>query len=234
MIVIASVGERFIYENLKYINKFNNKEKICIVDNINEGNKYFSKLKSMYPNLNIDVINSDKNLREWGSWWAAYKKYPNESHYCFIHDSMYLKQDIKKYIPRQNQVYAFAIRRGWVNPAYKKSPFILKTSKMFDYKIEQGNDFYLIYGCMFIIDKQTINKIQNIGLMNVYAQDRNDACSSERALGHIFKKLGIKVNFYTDKTPSGKNNKGLNNLSNPVKTENDLYIKIRTGRNYKW
>ena len=70
--------------------------------------------------------------------------------------------------------------------------------------------------------------------MSVHAKDRNDACSSERALGHIFKKLGIRVTYFTDKTPSGRNKRGLNNLSNPVITENDLYIKIRTGRNYKW
>ena len=234
MIVIATAGKTFIKENFKYISKFNSHEKICIVDNLNKGNDYIEGIKREHPNMDIKLINSKENLREWGSWWAAYNKYPNEEQYCFIHDSMYLKKPIKNITTNdKDSVYCFSVRRGWVNSAHKKSEFMKNFSKTYSIPIEGGNSFFLIFGCMFIASNQVMKKIRSKGIMKTYAKTRSEACTSERALGHVFKNLGIKINFFSDKSPSGKNSKGTAKLSNFVVTENELYIKIRSGRNYK-
>lgn len=233
MIVIASAGDRFIHKNIEYIYKYNKKEKVLVIDNLGRSKDYSDIIKEKYRDLNIKFIDSD-NLREWGSWWKAFSTHSQEGYYCFIHDSMFLKQSISKYVPQSSyEIFAFSVREGWVGDHYRHHNFSKDFIKK--YKISNSNtsDFYLIFGSMFIAKKNTLKRLKNAGFFKFHAKNRAEACISERLLGIIFKHMGITVKYFTNKTPKGKNNKGMANSSNPVKTENELYIKIRSGRSYK-
>ena len=232
MIVIASCKDDYLDENLKYIRAHNSDKKILIIQNIKDFN--LDHVSKKYSDLNLTIINSDKNLREWGSWWLAYSLFPNESFYCFIHDSMYLKQDISKFVPKkESEIFAFATMNGWGNKKHAQNPFAKSIFKKIKVNKKDIFNMKLIFGCMFICKNSFMKKMKKEGITEFYAKDRNTACCSERVFGVVVKHFKYSVASYTNNIPSGKNEKGHANLGNRVKSENDLFIKIRSGRGYK-
>ncbi|MDB2481607.1 hypothetical protein N9W84_00405 [bacterium] len=232
MIVIASCKDDYLDENLKYIRAYNRDKKVLVIQNVKgENSEYISK---KYDDLNLTIVNSDKNLREWGSWWLAYSLFPNEKFYCFIHDSMYLKQNVSKFVPKKDsEIFAFATMNGWGNKKHAKNPFAKSIFKKIKIKEKDVFNMKLIFGCMFICRNSFMKKMKKEGITEFYAKDRNTACCSERVLGVIVKHFKYRVISYTEKIPSGKNAKGVASLGNKVKSENDLFVKIRSGRGHK-
>lgn len=80
----------FIIELVESIRKFHPTDKIVIIDSDSDDKSYFSILKK------YDVIIEDVKNNNWmiGAYWYAYKKYPNEDFYFFLHDSMIVKDNM--------------------------------------------------------------------------------------------------------------------------------------------
>lgn len=77
----------FVIELVESIRKFHPNEKIVVVDSDSNDKTYFSILSE------YDVIVEDAKNANWmiGAYWYAYKKYPSEEFYYFLHDSMIVK-----------------------------------------------------------------------------------------------------------------------------------------------
>jgi hypothetical protein len=80
----------FVLNLISSIRKYHPTEKIVVVDSDSENKEYFDKLK------NYDVIIEDVSNKNWmvGAYWHAFKKYPNEEYYFFMHDSMIVKDNL--------------------------------------------------------------------------------------------------------------------------------------------
>lgn len=80
----------FIIQLVEDIRKYHTEEKIVIVDSNSTDKSYFNILKK------YDVIIEDVSNLYWmvGAYWYAYKKYPNEKYYYFMHDSMRVKANL--------------------------------------------------------------------------------------------------------------------------------------------
>lgn len=80
----------FIKSLVAQIREFHQDEKIVVVDSDSDDKSYFDELKK------YDVIIEDVKNKNWmvGAYWYAYKKYPNEDFYFFMHDSMIVKSNL--------------------------------------------------------------------------------------------------------------------------------------------
>jgi hypothetical protein len=80
----------FIVGLVESIRKFHPNEKIVVVDSDSNDKTYFSILSD------YDVIIEDAKNSNWmiGAYWYAYKKYPSEDFYYFLHDSMIVKDNM--------------------------------------------------------------------------------------------------------------------------------------------
>jgi len=80
----------FIINLVKDIRNYHTSEKIVVVDSDSEDKSYFDVLKK------YDVIIEDIKNKNWmiGAYWYAFKKYPNEDFYFFMHDSMKVKSNL--------------------------------------------------------------------------------------------------------------------------------------------
>lgn len=77
----------FVIQLVESIREFHPTEKIVVVDSNSDDKSYFSILEK------YDVIIEDVKNTNWmvGAYWHAYKKYPDEDYYFFLHDSMKVK-----------------------------------------------------------------------------------------------------------------------------------------------
>jgi hypothetical protein len=80
----------FIIELVKNIREFHPTEKIVVVDSNSNDKTYFDDISK------YDVIIEDVANENWmvGAYWYAFKKYPNEDYYFFMHDSMKVKSNL--------------------------------------------------------------------------------------------------------------------------------------------
>jgi hypothetical protein len=80
----------FIINLVDDIRNYHPLEKIVIVDSDSEDKSYFGEL------IKYDVIIEDVRNKNWmvGAYWHAFKKYPNEDFYFFMHDSMRVKSNL--------------------------------------------------------------------------------------------------------------------------------------------
>jgi len=84
------VGSEYVFDLVESIRKFHPTEKIVVVDSDSDDKTYFSKLEK-YDIIIEDVKNKHRGP---GAFWYAYKKYPNEDFYFFMHDSMIVKDNL--------------------------------------------------------------------------------------------------------------------------------------------
>lgn len=81
---------KFVQNLVKSIRQFHPNEKIVVVDSASEDKSYFEELEK------YDVIIENISNKNWmvGAYWHAFKKYPNEEYYFFMHDSMIVKDNL--------------------------------------------------------------------------------------------------------------------------------------------
>lgn len=195
MIVIANYKRNFIFENLLNTKKYV-KEKIVVIDNQSDNcddiTEFIKKNK-----INALAFTSDKNW-EWSAWWDAYKRFPNEDRYMFIHDSMFVTQPCYLFYRgiNDNTVSIFDTRNpGWHMSSYRLQNSRLSLEFLKKFKYDKA-DFRLVFGSMFCCNGKILKDMNSRGLMNMSANNREEAEASERLLGIYFKKFNIKVNVY--------------------------------------
>lgn len=84
------------------IRKFHS-DPIVVVDSESENKSYFDLFKN-----HKDVYVEDINNKHWmiGAYWHAFKKYPNEDFYFFMHDSMRVKGNLDEIKTRDLTIHS--------------------------------------------------------------------------------------------------------------------------------
>lgn len=97
----------FVIQLVKDIRDYHVDDKIVVVDSDSDDKSYFKEIEK------YDVIIEDVSNRNWmiGAYWHAYKKYPDEEFYFFIHDSMRVKGNMD-YLKEKDLTTLMYFNRG--------------------------------------------------------------------------------------------------------------------------
>lgn len=165
-------------------------EKIVVVDSDSDDKSYFQTLQRKGV-----VIEDIKNKnRELGAYWHAFKKYPHEDHYFFLHDSMKLKGSLEKYTKKELTLLNYFHRKNdildrWGKEVEKKTPFKYK------------KDGLGCYGPIFFCKGSVMEKLRENKVDTVLPSNKIEGWYTERVYGFFFEELGYnlkEVSLYGD------------------------------------
>jgi hypothetical protein len=94
MFVIAckfNIKNPIIYDLVDDIRTYHKTEKIVIIDSDSDDKSYF-ELTNKY--VNVEILDVKNKYYHVGAYWLAYKTYPDEEFYYFMHDSMRVKANL--------------------------------------------------------------------------------------------------------------------------------------------
>ena len=169
---------------------FHPNEKIIVVDSDSEDKSYFQKLKSK----GIIVEDIKNKHRELGAYWHAYKKYPNEEHYFFLHDSMKLKGSLDEYRNQDLTLLNYFDRKGDILDRWSK-----KVENKTPYKYKK--DGLGCYGPIFFCKPSVMEELRKNNVDTVLPNNKIEGWYTERAYGFFFEELGYnlkEVSLYGD------------------------------------
>jgi len=186
-----------ILESVKSIQKFHPDQKILIVDSGSEDKSYYKKVE-------VEILDVSNSYRLLGALSQAYKKYPNESYYILIHDSVCLKQSIQQFIEDTDMIRVFM---HFSNPFYRmlvniRSEYIFwmnETLQNIDYpnrlnEYVSNHHIFGVFGTMGIYSNKFVKILNDKGVLtNVKSETFNQGQFSERLLGYICKCEGIDI-----------------------------------------
>ena len=115
----------FIKDLVNSTKHFHPDEKIVVVDSSSQNKDYLAELQA------LGVIVEDIDNTNWcvGAYWYVYKKYPDESFYYFMHDSMKVKGNLDFIKKNDLTIMAFFDRKidrsfnMWSDKIEKTTPF---------------------------------------------------------------------------------------------------------------
>jgi hypothetical protein len=93
----------FITPLVGQIRHYHPDEPIVVVDSNSSDKSYFDKVKD-FGAVVEDVGNANWMI---GAYWHAFKKYPNEEFYYFLHDSMKVKDNLDTFKNRDLTIIAY-------------------------------------------------------------------------------------------------------------------------------
>jgi len=173
------------------IRKFHKDEKIVVVDSDSNDKSYLDVLKNKY-----DVIIEDIANKNWmvGAYWYAYKKYPNEEFYYFMHDSMIVKDNLD-YMKKEDLTIIMSFSRNIGD--YNRWGKRITRDTIYEYKIDGRG----CYGPMFFCKNKVMKKMLDEGIDKILPENKADTWYSERAYGFFLEEQGYdldKCSMYGD------------------------------------
>jgi len=178
------ISESPIKECVDSILEFHPDEKIVIVDSQSEDKSYYD-IFSNYSE--VDILDNVNNYRIPGALHQTYKKYPNESHYVLIQDSIIFKKSIDSYLTSSDQFVSFMyfpedVQRDENCEEYQ---YYKKIFSQTDYEIPSlGQKIYASFGPLFIAKKEIMKKFYDKGLLENFKSSSKLECQcAERIYG---------------------------------------------------
>ena len=169
---------------------FHPKEKIIVVDSDSEDKSYFETLRSKGV-----IIEDIKNKhRELGAYWYAFKKYPNEEHYFFLHDSMKLKGSLEDYKKEDLTLLNYFNRKDDILDRWGK-----KVNKLTPFKYKK--DGLGCYGPIFFCKRNVMEQLRKGRVDTLLPKNKIEGWYTERIYGFFFEELGYdlkEVSLYGD------------------------------------
>ena len=190
----------FIINLVEDIRNFHPFEKIVVVDSDSEDKSYFDKLRK------YDVIIEDVKNKNWmvGAYWYAFKKYPNEEYYFFMHDSMRVKDNLD-YLKEKDLTTMMYFNRDignfntWGNHITENSEYVYNNN---------GNG---CYGPMFFCKNKVMHKMFEKGADKFLPKNKTETGYCEGCYGFFLEDQGynlIECSLFGDvlinESPSGK------------------------------
>ena len=97
----------YIIPLVEQIRSFHPTEEIVVVDSKSDDKSYFDQIRKQRAIVE-DIGNTCYDM---GAYWHAYKKYPNEPYYYFMHDSMKVKANLDElFKPDEVEVKKVALK----------------------------------------------------------------------------------------------------------------------------
>jgi len=190
-----------IIELVSSIRKYHLSDKIVVVDSNSEDKSYFDDLKK------FDVLIEDVDNKNWmiGAYWHAYKKYPNEEFYFFMHDSMLVKADLTFLTKKDLTILMYFERNGvahfnnWAKRINNET------------KYRYNNEKYGCYGPIFFCKKEIMQSLLENGVDKLLPNDKFETQICEGCYGFFFEEMGYNLkecslygNVFDNESPSGK------------------------------
>lgn len=164
-------------------------DKIVIVDSNSDNNSYIDRLENKYNNLT--VITGLNNNRMPGALKVAYKMFPNENFYTFIHDSVILKKSLDEFINSKSNYtfYHFYEHMTGTNERNRFKELIQNTKYNFiDKRVK------CLFGMMFLIKGNIMKKFDSNGLFDsIESNSKFDDQMYERIIGHCLYQENIDI-----------------------------------------
>lgn len=187
------ISESPVKECVDSIIKFHPNEKIIIVDSQSEDKSYYDFFSDCG---NVDILDNCNPYRVPGALWETYKKYPNESYYVFIQDSVILKKSLDQYLQSDDKFISFMYFSENANAdSYDVIQRILSQTS---YKIpEPFEEIFGVFGPIFIVKNEMMVKFKERGLMDVLKSSSKHECKAcERIFGICAEQEGFSPNVY--------------------------------------
>lgn len=171
----------FVIDLVKSIRKFHPTEKIVIVDSDSDDKSYFSALEKY--NVTIEDI-GNKNWMV-GAYWYAYKKYPNEEFYFFLHDSMIVKSNLEYLKEKDLTIWMCFDRFGEFNTW---GNYITENSK-YEY-VFSGRG---CSGPIFFCKNKVMKRMLEMGADKFLPKDKSETGYLEGAWGFFLEEQGYDL-----------------------------------------
>jgi len=181
----------FIIQLVDDIRKYHKDEKIVVVDSSSDDKSYLKILKNKY-----DVIVEDITNKNWmiGAYWYAYKKYPDEEFYYFMHDSMRVKDNLDYMKKDDLTILMYFDRRGNYDDWGEK---IVKETK---YEFYNYNGMGC-YGPIFFCKNKVMKKMLDMKADIILPKTKKETWYCERCYGFFLEEQGydmVKCALYGD------------------------------------
>lgn len=188
-------------------------EKIVVVDSDSVDKSYFDEVRKH------GAIVEDISNKHWmvGAYWYAFKKYPNEDFYFFLHDSTRVKGNTD-HLKEKDLILLATFNRA-VSVSFNKWNDRLRNETTIDPKfiVEKGRGCYaIIFGCKGHVMQSLIDK----GADKLLPSSKGETGIMEGAFGLFFESLGYDIDecaLYGDilqlESPGGKSGPHPHNTS---------------------
>lgn len=190
-----------IVDLVKQIRYHHPTDKIVVVDSASDDKSYYKDIEK------YNVIIEDIDNKNWmvGAFWYAFKKYPNEEFYFFMHDSMTVKSNLD-YLKENDLTLMMTFNRydignfnGWSE--------IISQHSLYNYKLK-GNG---CYGPMFFCKNKIMKKMLEMGADKFLPTNKQEVWFCEGAYGFFLEDQGYdlyKCSLFGDvilnESPGGK------------------------------
>jgi hypothetical protein len=190
----------FIINLVEDIRNYHPFEKIVIVDSDSEDKSYFDEL------IKYDVIIEDIKNKNWmiGAYWYAFKKYPNEDFYFFMHDSMKVKSNLD-YLKEKDLTTMMYFSRDignfntWGNYITENSEYVY------------NNNGKGCYGPIFFCKNKVMRKMLEMGADKFLPNSKAETGYCEGCYGFFLEDQGYDLtecalfgNVLINESPGGK------------------------------
>ena len=165
-------------------------EKIVVVDSNSEDKSYFDFLRDK----NIDIIEGNSNY-EVGAIWMAYNKYPNESHYMFLQDTVIPVTDLTQHYPQQdNEVVSFLYTTDFNSCEPGEMEWCIDSIKTTDIP-PLLSGFRIFCFNLFIARNYFLKDLKNHNFHRILPTNKSGSACMERLLGMAATQLGYSTKF---------------------------------------
>lgn len=150
-----------IKECVDSVLKFHPNDKIVIIDSESEDKSYYEQYSDYKNVIILDGINKTRQV---GSFEIVYDHFPNESYYVMIHDSLFFKKSIQKFLDSSEEFISFMYFPEIFNEEMKN--FCINVFDNTPYKTPNvGIQINGSFGPLFIIKNSLIKKMKDCNLL---------------------------------------------------------------------
>jgi len=180
----------FIIQLVRDIREHHPEEKVVVVDSNSKDKSYFDALEE------LQVIVEDIGNENWmiGAYWYAYKKFPDEEYYYFLHDSMRVKSNME-YLKNNPLVTLCHFDRSMSN--FNNWSGRVESELGIPY-LRDGKG---CYGPIFFCKNEVMRKLEFLGVDKLLPINKQETGFCEGMYGFLFEYLGYdlsKIALYGD------------------------------------
>ena len=141
--------------------KYHPDDKVVITDSQSEDKSYYEQYIGCENIIILDNLNKNRQV---GSFQIIYDHFPNESYYVMIHDSLFFKKSIQKFLDSSEEFISFMYFPETFNTETKN--FCVDVFDNTPYQVPNvGTQINATFGPLFIIKNSLIKKIKDNNLL---------------------------------------------------------------------